>query len=146
MAKKTAVNWEEMMETWFLKLPALPKNARQTLVNITPWIALIFGILGVLAGLAGFGILTAFSPLIAMGSGFNGAAITLVSAVLSLIASILLLLAFPGTKKRKMQGWKMLFWSEIASIIGAIIVISLSGVLFSLIGFYLLYQIKSYYK
>jgi len=134
------------MEEWFLKLPPLPKNAKQVLVKITPWIALIFGILGILAGLAGFGLLAAFSPLIAMGSGLNGAAGSLASAFLALIASILLLLGFPGTKNQKMQGWKMLFWSEVVSVIGSVIAISLTGVVFSAIGFYLLYQIKSYYK
>ena len=145
MAKKSQ-NWEAMMEEWFLKLPPLPKNAREALVKITPWIALIFGILGILAGLAGFGLLAAFSPFIAMGSGLNGAAGSLVSAFLALVASVFLLLGFPGTKNKKMQGWKMLFWSEVISVIGAVIAISLSGVVFSAIGFYLLYQIKSYYK
>lgn len=134
------------VEDWFMKLPALPKNGREAIVGITPWIALIFGILGVLAGLAGVGLLTAFSPFLFLGSGFNGATGSILTALLALIASALLLAAFPGTKARKMQGWNMLFWSEVVNLIGAVIAISVTGVLISLIMFYLLYQIKAYYK
>ena len=136
----------ETMEEWFMKLPPLPKGGRDAIVQITPWIALIFGILGVLAGLAGFGVLAALSPFIALGNGFSGAAGSLVGAALSLVASAMLLAAFPGTNKRRMQGWTLLFWSEGFSTVAAVVSFSLTGVLVSLIGFYLLFQIKSYYK
>lgn len=148
MAKstKSSQDWMTMMEDWFMKLPALPKGGRDGLVTITPWICLIFGILGVLAGLAGFGILTAFSPFVAMGGGLMHAGGTLISAALGVVASVLLLMAFPGTKAQKMQGWKLLFWSEAANALGAIIALSLPGVIWSAVAFYLLFQIKSYYK
>ena len=144
--KRKSQDWEAMVEEWFLKLPPLSKNARQAIVNITPWIALIFGILGILGTLAGFGILTIFSPLIVMGSGFNTAAGSLVGVALGLVAAILLLVAYPGTKARKYKGWKMLFWSEVVNLLAAVLSFSLLGVLINLVGFYLLYQIKPYYK
>lgn len=143
MAKKQA-DYMAQVEDWFLKLPALPKGGREAIVGITPWIALIFGILGVLASLAGIGVLTALSPFVYVGGGHPLGAI--LSSILGLVASILLLVAYPGTKARKMHGWNMLFWSELASLVGAVVAISVSGVLVSLIAFYLLYQIKSYYK
>jgi hypothetical protein len=148
MAKssKSVNDYMEMMEEWFMKLPALPKNAREGLVNVTPWVALVFGVLGVLASLAGLGLLTAFSPLIALSSGLAGAAGSVVGAVLGLVSSALLLAAFPGTKVHKMQGWKMLFWSEAVSVLAAVLSFSVGGVLVSLLAFYLLFQIKSYYK
>ncbi len=135
-----------MMEEWFAKLPALPKSATDVLVKITPWVALIFGILGVLGSLAGLGILTALSPIVLLGNGVGGTTTTLVTAVLSLVSSVLLLLAFVGTKALKLQGWKMLFWSQVVSTLSAVLLISLTGVIGAFIGFYLLYQIKRYYK
>lgn len=141
-AKKT--DYMAQIEAWFMKLPALPKGGRDAIVTITPWLALIFGILGVLVGLAGVGLLTALSPVVFVGGGHPIGAI--LGSILGLIGSALLLAAFPGTKARKMQGWTMLFWSEVASLVAAVVAISISGVLFSLIAFYLLYQIKSYYK
>lgn len=148
MAKKanSMNDYMEMMEEWFMKLPALPKNGKEGLVSVTPWVALVFGILGILASLAGLGLLTAFSPLIALSSGLAGAAGSVVGAVLGLVSSVLLLAAFLGTKAHKMQGWNMLFWSEAVSVVAAVLAFSLGGVLVSLIAFYLLFQIKSYYK
>ena len=143
---KSVEDWMAMMEEWFSKLPSIPVNGKQTIVGITPWIALIFGVLGVAGGLAGLGLLTAFSPFMALSNGFGGAAGSLISSALSLAAAVLLLVAFPGTKAHKMQGWKMLFYSEAVSVLASIVIFSVSGVLFSLIGFYLLFQIKSYYK
>ncbi|SRR5260221_2169375 len=147
MAKNNTVNeWMDKMEIWFGKLPSLPKNARDVLVRITPWVALIFGILGILGSLAGLGILTALSPFVMLGNGIGGTATSLLTAVLALISSALLLSAFPGTKAHKMQGWNMLFWSEVVSTLSSILLISVTGVIGAFIGFYLLYQIKSYYK
>jgi len=148
MAKNanTMQGWMDKMEDWFMKLPELPKSATDVLVRITPWIALIFGVLGVLGSLAGLGILTALSPFVMMGNGIGGTATSLLTAVLSLARSASLLAAFPGTKAHKMQGWKMLFWSEVVSTVSSVLLISLTGVIGAFIGFYLLYQIKRYYK
>jgi hypothetical protein len=140
------IDWMKTMEDSFMKLPPLPKNAKHTLVIITPWFALIFGILGLMGGLAGFGILTMFSPFIALSSGLAGATGSLVSGAIGVISSIFLLLSFPGTKSHKMKGWKMLFWSEVLNTAAAIISFALTGVIIAAIGFYLLFQIKSYYK
>lgn len=135
-----------MMEDWFGKLPPISAGAREAIVNITPWIALIFGILGILASLAGFGILTAFSPFMMLGGGVSYAGMSIIQAVIGLIGSVLLLMAFPGTRARKRKGWDLLFYSQAVDILSAIIAVSLTGIVFSLVAFYLLFQIKSYYK
>lgn len=138
-----------MMEDWFMKLPALPKGGKEGIVTVTPWIALVFGILGILIGLFGFGIFTAFSPLMMMGGGMYHAGGGLLAAGLLLVSSVLLLLGFQGTHNHKLQGWNMLFWSNVVSTLGSLIAIfsgGLGGLIANLIIFYLLYQIKSYYK
>ncbi len=139
-------DWQAKMEEFFMRFPALPKNAREVLVRFTPWLSLIFGILGVLAGLAGLGILSVLSPFMVLGGGFAATSGSLLGMVAALVSSALLLAAFPGTKARKMQGWNMLFWSEVASVVSALLSFALGGVVFALISFYLLYQIKGYYK
>lgn len=141
-AKKT--NYMAQVETWFLKLPALPKGGRETLVSITPWIALIFGVLGVVFGLIALVGSTVVTPLLFLGGGHPGGA--LLFSLLGLVSSALLLAAYPGTKAHKMQGWNMLFWSEVVGLVSAVISISITGVIISLFMFYLLYQIKAYYK
>jgi hypothetical protein len=149
MAKNTAKNVVDTMEDFFKKAPALPANAREVLVQITPWLALIFGVLGVLGALGGIGLLTVFSPL-AVFSGAEGVSSYgggVVAAWIWLASSVLLLAAFPGTKARKLSGWNLLFWSEVLNVAGSFVSGSFIGAIIGgLIGFYLLFQIKSYYK
>ncbi len=133
-------------EEWFAKLPALPKDARELIVKITPWVALIFGVLGIIGSIGALGILGGASPFVVVGGGIQSLGGGMVAIIIGLIASVLLLAAFPGTRVHKEKGWKFLFWSEVVNTVGALLAISLFGLLFALIGFYLIFQIKSYYK
>lgn len=134
-----------MMEEWFSKLPSLPKNSKEAIVNITPWIAIIFGILGVFSGLTGLGALGVGSSLMMMGGYYHPGGY-FIGGIVSLVSSILLLISFPGVKANKMQGWNLLFYSQAVGAISSLLTVSLMGLIFSGIGFYLLFQIKSYYK
>ncbi|MBI4091989.1 MAG: hypothetical protein HY427_02185 [Candidatus Levybacteria bacterium] len=134
------------MGEWFSKLPPLPGNWRDVIVNITPWLALIFGIIGVLGSLAAVGVLTFLAPFVVLGGGIGVASGGIIGAILALVASVLLVLAFPGTRDRKMSGWKLLFWSEAVSVVSGVVAFSAAGIVGALIGFYILFQIKSHYK
>lgn len=146
MAKSSITGMIDTVGEWYAKLPALPKEARDVIAKITPWIALIFGILGVLGSIAALGIVTVFSPLAVMGGGVQAAGTGIIAALLGLVSSALLLAAFPGTRKFKLSGWNFLFYSEVVSLLSAVLAISLTGILFSLVGFYFIFQIKSHYK
>ncbi|RJQ36942.1 hypothetical protein C4559_04395 [Candidatus Microgenomates bacterium] len=146
MAKDTSVNIIGTFEQFFVKAPALPANAKEIIVKITPILSLVFGVLGILASLGGLGLLTAFSPVAAVG-GVPSYGLGFVSAILWLLGAVLLLLAFTGTKARKISGWNFLFWSELVNVAGSFISMSfISGIIGGLITFYILFQIKSYYK
>lgn len=135
----------ESMEDFFKKLPQLPANIREVLVKIAPWIALIFGILGVVAGLGAVGV----SPVAVMG-GVGNSMFLLVSGILTIVSSVLMLMAFPKLQKHQYGGWRLLFWSEAVSVVASLVGITpasiIGAVIGALIGFYLLFQIKSYYK
>lgn len=141
--KKTSVDDViKSLEDFFGKTPDLPTNFREVLVKIAPWLALIFGILGVIAGLSAIGL----SP-VAMLGGVNNSMMVLLSGVLSIVSSVLLLVAYPGLRARKLVGWRWLFWSEAVSILSSLVVGAIVGAIIGfLIGFYLLFQIKSFYK
>src|SRR5262249_20756881 len=109
MAKNT--NWQAMLEEWFGKLPALPKGGREFIVMVTPWLTLIGGVLAVLGGIAVFGLSAVFSPLMILGSGAGTAGHSFLSSIVLLVAGVLMLLAFPGLKAKKMRGWDLVFWS-----------------------------------
>lgn len=129
------------LENFYKQVPNLPTNAREVLVKIAPAISLIFGILGVLVGLGALGL----SPLALLG-GLHASFVVLFTGIVSVVASVLMLMAYPKLAARKYKGWEYLFWSEAVSAISAVLSLSVGSVLGVLIGFYLLFQIKSYYK
>lgn len=134
------------MEVQFKKLPPLPANWRDVIVNITPWLALVFGLIGVFGSLAAVGILTFLAPLVLLGGGVGVASGGIIGAVLALVASVLMVVAFPGTRAKKISGWNLLFYSEAVSLVSSVVFFSVGGVIGALIGFYILFQIKSHYK
>lgn len=146
MARNNSVDsYIDLVGEYFMKLPELPKGGKDAVVMITPWLALIFGALGLITALFGLGIFTFIAPL-AMLSGTNAAGAGFVFVVLGLVSSALLVAAFPGTKARKEKGWKYVYYSEVVGLVANIVSFSLPGILFTLIGFYFLYQIRSYYR
>jgi hypothetical protein len=142
MAEKKSTDLIATLEELFVKAPNLPVNAREMLVKVAPWIALIFGILGVLAGLAAFGL----SPLALFG-GVGASGFLLLTGVLTIASSVLMLMAFPKLQTRQMGGWTLLFWSEVINVVASLLGGNIVGALIgAVIGFYLLFQVKSYYK
>lgn len=139
--------WTKALEEWFAKLPPLPKGITDVVVKVAPWLALVFGVLGVLGSIAATGLLAVLSPFMVLGGGLGVAAGSVVGAVLALVSSVLLLMAFPGLRDRKMAGWKWSFYAEVVSVASSVVALNLFGaVVGALIGFYILFQIKSYYK
>ncbi len=107
MAKENSTDIVAMLEDVYKNAPKLPENARETIVKITPWIALIFGVLGVIAGLGLMGV----SPLGLVG-GVRSSALLLISGIASVVASVMMLIAFPKLKNRLMGGWILLFSAD----------------------------------
>lgn len=129
------------LDKWFKQVPSLPDSVREVLVKITPWLALIFGIIGVIVGLGALGL----SPLALLG-GLDASFVVLLTGVVSIVSSVLMLMAYPKLMKRQYKGWELLFWAEAVNVVSAVLTLSVGSVLGVLIGFYLLFQIKSYYK
>jgi hypothetical protein len=146
--KNSSMNVDQLiatMENFFKKAPQLPENIREVLVKIAPWFALVFGILGVIAGLGLVGV----SPL-GMVEGVGSSTFLMVSGLLSIVSSVLMLMAFPKLQKHQYSGWKLIFWSEIVSVVASLVGINagtiLGAVIGALIAFYILFQIKPHYK
>ena len=82
-----------------------------------------------------------------MFGGLQNSMMVLVSGVLTIASSILLLMAYPKTKALKIEGWKFLFWSTVVSLVSSLLVGAIvSAIIWGLVEFYLLFQIKSHYK
>ena len=56
-------------------------------------------------------------------------------------------MALPGLFARKMSGWTLLFYAQVVSVIGSLLALNILGALvFGLIWFYVLFQIRPLYK
>jgi len=147
MAQNNTVNSLMVsFEKAYAKLPPLPTGVKDFLVMVAPWFALIFGVIGVLGSLSAFGLSTVLSPLVALGGGVGVATSLMVVSLIGLVQSVMMLVAFPSLMKRKTFGWSLLFWSEVLAVISSVISFSVVGVVLTLVWFYFIFQVKSYYK
>ena len=143
---------EETLAPLFSKLPHLPHDARMVLINIAPWLALIFGVLGLL------GVVSALStmpylfanPFVAAALGGSYMPLML-ALIVTGIASVLDLMAWRPLAAHKKQGWNYLFYATMLSTLSSLInmVFGYTGFAWlvgSLIGFWLLFEIRSHYN
>lgn len=135
-----------VMEEQYKKLPSLPANVRDILVTVTPWVTLVFGALGLLGALTLFGLTTVLAPILVLGGGVRTTAGLSLGIIIWLLANVLMLVAVPGLFKKRLSGWTLLFWSEVVGVVASLLSFDLVGVVFALVGFYILFQIKHYYK
>lgn len=134
------------IENVYAKLPPLPAGVKEFAVAVAPWLAIIFGILGLLGSLAAFGFSTVASPLIAIGGGVGLATNIIIASLIGLVESVMMIVAFPSLLKRKEFGWVLLFWIQVLAVVAGVINLSIYSVVLSLIWFYFVFQVKPYYK
>ena len=134
----------------YAKFPALPKGVNDFIVSVAPWLALVFGVLAIVAGLGAFGILTALAPVAAVAGAGQYAFTGLLAAVFLLAQGGVELLAFPSLKARKVKGWNLMFYSLLLGLLSSVVGLNIGSLVGAvvgfLIGYYFLYQVKSYYK
>ncbi len=141
---------EKWMAPLFEKLPHLPDGARKTIKDIAPWLALVFGILGLFGLLAAGLVSIVFSPFILLAGGVAGI-FTFVFLAFGLVACVLDLLAFQPLLKGQKKGWKYLFYGTVLSAVSVFLQIivgdgALISLLLMLVGFWLLFEIRGLYR
>lgn len=157
---------EEALLPIFKGLPSLPEGARKVLVKIWPILALVFGILQVLAVWSLWNLghtaneLVNYANQLSIAAGNGpvtpelGLFYYLGLAVLVIDAVILLLAVAPLSAHQK-KGWDLLFLgAELNLVYGLVILFDsyyggmsslFSTLIGSAIGFYLLFQVRDYY-
>jgi hypothetical protein len=122
----------------------LPDGVKEWIVQFGPWITLVILILSLPAVLLVLGL----SALVFVPAAATGQAGGLTFAVMALIVQLLLMgAAIPGLMKRSMSGWNLVFYSEVLNLVYSVLSGSIvSGIISTVIGLYILFQIRSYYK
>lgn len=138
---------ENTLKVYFVdKAPfQLPPAAKEFIVQFGPWITLVLLILALPVLFAALGLTAFLTPFAAMDGGRSG--IGLLGIVLSIIALVLEAMALPGLFRRSKSGWNLLFYSTIVSAVDNLVNLNIAGLVVGLlIGWYFLFQVRSYYK
>jgi hypothetical protein len=128
------------------KAPALPDNVKEFIVKYGPYIALVLLVINLPIILAAIGLSAIFAPMAALGgvNAFTGLSLGIIFLIITVTLQAL---ALPGLFKRALQGWRLLFYSSLFSLVYSLLTGSLvSGLIGVAIGFYFLFQIRPYYK
>ncbi|MCE7897998.1 hypothetical protein DYH11_02175, partial [Candidatus Microgenomates bacterium CPR3] len=138
-----ADNLSNKLEGFFVgSLPALPDNIKEFIVKASPYLTLIMMLLllpVIVAGLGLGAIITPFSFLGGIGSGFS----FILGMVFAFGSLILSLMALPGLFKREKRSWKLVYYSNLLSLFNNLFTGGLGSMLFSaLFSFYFLFQVK----
>lgn len=140
----------------------LPESARLNLVKAMPWLTLIGGILAALGVWSLYRVVTVVDSLTTYYNSLGYATplqtqsvspLLWVSLLMLAIEAIMFFVAFPALKQRSKKGWNILYWVSLLNVAYALIYLfaemNLGSFIFSLIGslvgLYVLFQIRSHY-
>jgi phosphoglycerol transferase MdoB-like AlkP superfamily enzyme len=151
--KKHVSALESSLATLFAKTPHLPHNIVEILVVIAPWLALLFGVLGVIALIPMLMLIpmASFSaPMMGAVAAYGWYPMMIVGFFAGIVSTILNFLAFSPLLKRMKKGWNLLFYSTLLSVVVTLvqIVFGSSGALSiigSLVGLWLLFEVRGQY-
>jgi len=129
---------ETTLEEYFVKkAPPLPENIKEIIVKIAPYLVLLAVV---------FSIPNFFVPGGKMYMTHMAGNLWLSSALL-LPVLVLQALAIPGLFNRKKIAWKYMFWAQLIIIVTSLIQLNIGGLIIGgIVGFYILFQVKSLYK
>lgn len=144
---------EDTLELYLVKKAPfqLPTNVKEILVKFAPWATLVVMVLSLPAILAVVGLGAAAGALTGIMGPFATAqyaqGIT-ISVVVLIVTVLLQLLAIPGLFAKKIQGWRLLFYASLVGLVGSVLnpLSIVTSLIFTAIGLYFLFQIRSYYK
>lgn len=139
----------------FAKAPHLPDSFREFLVVVAPWLTIIGALFAVLATLSNFGALFGGSAIMRMYTYYATAPMLyyLIMAVIQAASAVLLFNAFKPLQDRAFTGWAFLFWNMVLSVISTLLQVLfgytgsfVGAAIGMIIGFYVLYEMRSLYS
>lgn len=137
------VNVIDIFDKAYSLLPDLSPEVREAVVKILPFLAVIFGLLMVIASIVEI-LGTPFISILALGKSTLIQTLLLTN-VLGIVQGILMVSAFTALRRRSIRGWKLIFWSQILWIISSLISLSLALML-GFLFLYPLFKVRNYYK
>ena len=137
---------EEKIVSLLKSIPNLPKSFIDFLVAVAPYIAMIGGVLNIYSAISWLFLRNMFYSFVPMAVA-PVMHVVLIGSLQALISGVMLISAYSVLSKRKMSGWRLLFWSANVSVIASLIQFNLFGAVISAaVCWYLLIQMRPSYK
>ena len=138
---------EETLDLYFgKKAPPMPENIKELIVKYSPYLIILALVLTLPGILIAFGLRSFWAPLAYLGgvkSAFNFS----FWGIFALVALVIEAIAVPGLLKRTKQSWELMFYASLISLLSSLLSLNVgSFIIGGAISFYILFQIKSYYK
>ena len=147
----------KFLDGYYSKAPVLPKGGKDFIVKASPWLALLGAVFALFAA---YGLYQAMSFVSTItNSPFYQAyapkaasfPITVwLSIAVLVVWAVIYLLAFSPLKAEKLKGWNLILYGMILNVVANVVTLSPFSIIWSIVGFligyYFLYQVKSYYK
>ncbi len=143
-------NLEQNLELYFgKKAPALPANIKEIIVKLAPYLAIIALVITIPAILLLFGLGSVATMLSPLGGAQTVTTLpTMWIGILLLIPVVVLeAMAVPGLFARSAKAWRYMYLAQLISVVSSLVQLNIVGAVVSaLLGFYILFQVRSYYK
>jgi hypothetical protein len=145
--KTMLVELENKLAEFFVKkLPAMPDKAKEAIVKYGPYLTVVMMILTVPMVLAVLGFGAIATPFAFLG-GFRGGIVYIISMIFGIAMIVLEIMAIKGLFARQMKAWKLLFYISLISAVSSLLRFELGSLIIGTgILWYILFQIRSYYK
>lgn len=136
------------IDKYVKKVPALPANIKELLVQFAPWAAILSVVVAIPAVLSIFGMGSYLSAYGMGGYFFARWGMRYTLMVAFLIANLVLRgLSIKGLFAKSIKGWNFLFYSILLYFVYAIFTFDIvGGIISTLISLYLIFQIRESYK
>ena len=132
------------MQYFGQKAPQLPPKAKEVIVKIAPWLVIIGIVLSLPAILALFGWGAMWGSWLMWGGVVGGT--YYLSLILTIVVIVLEIIALPGLFHRTRKGWLFAFYAVLVGTVQNLVMMNLGALIVGLlVGFYLLFQVRSYY-
>ncbi len=125
----------------------IPMGGKEFLVTIAPYLILVFAVLSIPIIIAALGLTTILSPFMMMGGYYHFGVFGVISGVIALIALVMELYAVKGLFQRTHASWRILYYVSLITFVGNLFSYNvIGGIIGSIIGWYILFQVKELYK
>ncbi len=140
--------WDAYAERLRQQLPAAPEALTSSYMQWAPWVAIVFGGLGLLITLAGLFLGAILGPflLLAGVDGINAGAAAFIALIVLGFSSALDVIGGYLMLQRSLTGWWLLAVGLILSAVHALLATSLFSLVFTLLIAYIHLQVKPNYR